>query len=84
MLLIAHRGDSAHRPENTLSSFLRALEVGADNVELDVQLTRDGRLVVIHDATLDRTTTGQGPVASHGFEEIRALSAGYPAQFGDR
>jgi len=84
VLLIAHRGDSAHRPENTLSSFLRALEVGADSVELDVQLTRDGRLVVIHDATLDRTTTGQGPVASHSLEEIRALSAGYPALYSDR
>ncbi len=84
MQLIAHRGDSAHRPENTLASFLRALEVGADSVELDVQLTRDSRLIVIHDATLDRTTTGQGPVASHSLEEIRALSAGYPALFGDR
>ena len=78
MLLLAHRGDSAHRPENTLASFLRALEVGADNVELDVQLTRDGRLIVIHDATLDRTTTGQGPVASHSLEEIRSLQRRLP------
>ena len=84
MLLLAHRGDSAHRPENTLASFLRALEVGADNIELDVQLTRDGRLIVIHDPTLDRTTTGHGPIASHSLEEIRSLSAGYPALFGDR
>jgi glycerophosphoryl diester phosphodiesterase len=49
-----------------------------------VQLTRDGQLVVIHDPTLDRTTTGRGPVASHDLEEIRALSAGYPKLFGDR
>ena len=84
MLVIAHRGDSAHRPENTLASFRRALEVGADHVELDVQLTRDDRLVVIHDPTLDRTTNGHGPVSEHSLEEIRALSAGYPTLFGDR
>ena len=84
MLLIAHRGDSVHRPENTLASFRRALEVGADNVELDVQLTRDGKLVVIHDPTLDRTTNGRGPVGEHSLDEIRALSAGYPTRFGDR
>jgi len=84
VLLIAHRGDSAHRPENTLASFRRALEVGADHVELDVQLTRDDQLVVIHDPTLDRTTTGHGPISQHSLEEIRALSAGYPALFGDR
>ena len=50
-LVIAHRGDSAHRPENTLASFAGALELGASAVELDVQLTRDGHVVVIHDPT---------------------------------
>jgi glycerophosphoryl diester phosphodiesterase len=82
MFIIAHRGDSAHRPENTLASFASALELGADLVEFDVQLTRDGHVVVVHDATLDRTTSGSGRVAEHTLAEIRALSAGYPQRFG--
>lgn len=81
-LVIAHRGDSAHRPENTLASFASALELGAELVELDVQLTRDASVVVIHDETLDRTTTGRGPVREHTLPEIRALSAGFPQRFG--
>ena len=83
-LVIAHRGDSAHRPENTLSSFASALEVGAEVVEFDVQLTGDGHVVVIHDALLDRTTDGRGSVRQLGLQELRAVSAGYPARFGDR
>lgn len=82
-LIIAHRGDSAHRPENTLASFASALLAGADIVELDVQLTRDARLAVIHDPTVDRTTNGAGRVHDLTFQELRALSAGYPSQFGD-
>jgi glycerophosphoryl diester phosphodiesterase len=82
-LIIAHRGDSAHRPENTLASFASALELGVELVELDVQLTRDGQVVVIHDDTLDRTTTGKGPVRERTLAEIRRLSAGHPARFGD-
>jgi len=82
-LIIAHRGDSAHRPENTLASFASALEVGADIVELDVQLTRDQHLAVIHDPTVDRTTNGRGTVGAMTLAEVRALSAGYPAVFGD-
>jgi glycerophosphoryl diester phosphodiesterase len=81
-LVIAHRGDSAHRPENTLASFASALELGAELVELDVQLTSDGSVVVIHDETLERTTTGRGPVSAHTLAEIRALSAGYAQRFG--
>jgi glycerophosphoryl diester phosphodiesterase len=81
-LVIAHRGDSAHRPENTLASFASALELGAELVELDVQLTKDGHAVVIHDPTLDRTTTGRGRVRDHSLSEIRRLSAGYPERFG--
>jgi len=81
-LIIAHRGDSAHRPENTLASFASALEVGADIVELDVQLTKDARLAVIHDPTVDRTTDGQGPVRELTLQQLRALSAGYPSRFG--
>jgi len=81
-LVIAHRGDSAHRPENTLVSFAGALEVGAVLVELDVQLTGDGHVIVLHDPTLDRTTTGRGDVRRMTLADIRAVSAGYPDRFG--
>ncbi len=82
-LVIAHRGDSAHRPENTLASFAGALEVGAAIVELDVQLTADREVVVLHDFTLDRTTDARGDVRQMRLSEVRAASAGYPALFGD-
>jgi len=81
-LVIAHRGDSAHRPENTLAAFAGALEVGAVLLELDVQLTADGHVVVIHDPTLDRTTTGRGDVRRKTLAEVRSASAGYPDRFG--
>ena len=80
--VIAHRGDSAHRPENTLAAFAGALELGATLVELDVQLTAEGEVVVLHDATLDRTTDGSGDVRRMSLAEVRAVSAGYPALFG--
>jgi glycerophosphoryl diester phosphodiesterase len=80
--VIAHRGDSAHRPENTLVSFAAGLESGAAIVEFDVHLTRDGEVVVIHDQTLDRTTDGQGEVKQMSLAEIRRFSAGYPKRFG--
>ena len=83
-LVIAHRGDSANRPENTLASFASALEIGADFVEFDVQLTRDGHVVVIHDPTLDRTTDGTGRIRELTLAEVRQVSAGYPQLFGDR
>lgn len=83
-LVIAHRGDSAHRPENTLAAFAGALEVGATLVELDVQLTADGETVVLHDATLDRTSDGSGDVRRMSVAAVRAVSAGYPALFGDQ
>jgi len=82
-LVIAHRGDSAHRPENTLASFISALEVGAEIVELDVHLTRDGHVVVIHDPTVDRTTNGSGRILDMDLAAVRALSAGFPSRFGD-
>ena len=82
-LVIAHRGDSAHRPENTLASFAGALTTGAALVELDVQLTADGELVVIHDPLLERTTTGSGDVRRMTLAAVRAVSAGYPARCGD-
>src|SRR6185503_15550158 len=81
-LIIAHRGDSAHRPENTLAAFASALEIGSSIAEFDVHLTRDGEVVVIHDPTLDRTTNGRGAVRNLTLAEIRQFSAGYPALFG--
>jgi glycerophosphoryl diester phosphodiesterase len=80
--IIAHRGDSAHRPENTPAAFAAALEIGAAFVEFDVHLTRDGHVVVIHDSTLDRTTNGHGAVRKMTLAEIKRVSAGYPSRFG--
>ena len=77
-LLIAHRGGSGLAPENTLPAFLNGAERwAADMIELDVQASADGRCVVIHDAAVDRTTDGTGPVASKTFAELRELDAGY-------
>ena len=81
-LIIAHRGDSAHRPENTLAAFASALELGAELVEMDVQLTKDGAVVVMHDPTVDRTTDGHGRLRDLTLREVRKLSAGYPVHFG--
>ncbi len=74
--VIAHRGSSADRPENTLASTHRAIAAGATMIEVDVRTTRDGHLVLLHDATLDRTTTGRGPVNGRRLSEIRQLDAG--------
>jgi glycerophosphoryl diester phosphodiesterase len=75
-ILLAHRGDFAHAPENTLPAFSQAIQKGADGVELDAKLTADGRVIVIHDATVDRTTDGSGRVSSLTLEAIRKLDAG--------
>jgi glycerophosphoryl diester phosphodiesterase len=74
--IVGHRGAPADEPENTLRSFSRALAVGVAAVELDVQLTKDGRLAVIHDETLDRTTNGRGPVQDFTLAELKRLDAG--------
>jgi|AGTN01.1.fsa_nt_gi Glycerophosphoryl diester phosphodiesterase len=76
-LVIAHRGASADAPENTLPAFLLAVQARADICELDVHLSKDGVLVVIHDATVDRTTNGTGKVRDFTVAELRALDAGY-------
>ncbi|MDQ0339733.1 glycerophosphoryl diester phosphodiesterase [Caldalkalibacillus uzonensis] len=76
-LVIAHRGGADIAPENTLLAFELALELGADVIEFDVHMTRDGHLVVIHDETVDRTTDGEGRVDALTLEEIRALDAAY-------
>ena len=75
-IILAHRGDLAHAPENTLPSFSQAIQKGADGVELDVKLTADGHVIVIHDTTVDRTTNGHGKVASCTLDAIRKLDAG--------
>ncbi len=74
--LIAHRGASYDAPENTFESFDLALELGFDNFETDVQLSSDGRAVLIHDDTLDRTTDGTGAVAETSIAKIKSLNAG--------
>ena len=76
MMIIGHRGAAALEPENTLLSIERAMDIGVDAVEIDVHLSKDKELVVIHDATVDRTTNGTGPVSSYTVQEIKRLDAG--------
>lgn len=82
--IVAHRGLSAEYPENTMLSFSKAVETGCDGIELDVQLTKDGQIVVIHDETVDRTTNGKGKVRDYSLEELRRLDAsgGRSGDFG--
>lgn len=75
-LVIAHRGASSEAPENTLAAFNRGLETGADGFEFDVHMSRDGELVVIHDETVTRTTSGSGWVKDMTFSELTTLDAG--------
>ncbi|MGD7024910.1 glycerophosphodiester phosphodiesterase [Rossellomorea vietnamensis] len=75
-LIVAHRGASALAPENTLSSFDTAVSLGADYIEVDVQMTKDGKLVAMHDVTVDRTTNGTGRVKNLTFSELASLDAG--------
>ncbi|HUI41356.1 MAG TPA: glycerophosphodiester phosphodiesterase family protein [Terriglobia bacterium] len=89
-LILAHRGASAEAPENTLAAFELAMRQGADGIECDVRLSADGAPVVIHDARLDRTTSGRGRVDRHTTQELRRLDAGsrfcrrHPALAKDR
>lgn len=76
LMLIAHRGGAGEAPENTLAAFRNAIALGMRFVELDVQMTSDAELVVIHDETVDRTTDGTGTVQEHSFEALRQLDAG--------
>ena len=75
-VIFAHRGASAHAPENTLAAFELALAQNADAIELDVKLSADGRVVVIHDPTVDRTTGSHGRVKDLSFQELQSLDAG--------
>lgn len=86
-LVFAHRGGAALAPENTLAAFERGLAFGAEGIECDVHLSRDGVPVVIHDPTLDRTTDAHGPVAARSARELARVDAGYwfaPATFPAR
>jgi len=74
--VIGHRGNRAHAPENTLESFLEAVALGADALEMDLRVSSDGQLVVFHDPTLERTTDGRGAVAQHSVAELKRLDAG--------
>jgi len=76
ILVIAHRGGSHLAPENTLSGIRKAIEVGADMIEIDVEQTIDSVVIVIHDKTVDRTTNGSGPVDSLPYKYIKTLDAG--------
>ncbi len=81
-VIIAHRGDSLHAPENTLAAFELAASNGAQAIEFDVKLTRDRQVVVIHDQKVDRTTDGQGDVSRLPLAALRELDAG--SKFSDR
>ena len=85
-LVIAHRGYRKKYPENTLSAFEAAVETGAAMIELDVMLSRDRKPVVIHDATLERTTDGHGAVNDQNMEELKRLDTGswFDAKFADQ
>lgn len=72
--IFAHRGASGYAPENTLEAFRLAMDQGADGIELDVHLTKDGEVVVIHDETLDRTSNGHGKIRDYTLEELKKFS----------
>ncbi|MDQ6611368.1 MAG: glycerophosphodiester phosphodiesterase, partial [Gemmatimonadota bacterium] len=74
--VIGHRGNRAHAPENTLESLGQAIALGVDAVEFDLRVTRDGKLVVMHDPTLERTTSGAGLVNAHTLHELQQFDAG--------
>jgi glycerophosphoryl diester phosphodiesterase len=87
MRVVGHRGAAGRAPENTLASFEAAAAIGVDAIELDVHLSRDGHLVVIHDQNLARTTNGQGLVHEHTLAQLQTLDAGSwfdPAFAGER
>lgn len=76
MLIIGHRGARGHAPENTMASFQKALDLGVDGIELDVQMTKDGKVVVCHDHSLGRTSNGKGWIVDYTRDELRQLDFG--------
>ena len=75
--IVAHRGDSAFFPENTIPAFQSAAELGVDVIETDVHLTKDGKIVIWHDPTLERNTDGKGRIEDHTYSELLEYDAGY-------
>lgn len=75
-LVVGHRGVKGFCPENTMASFRTAIALGVDGIEMDINMTKDGHLVVIHDTTVDRTTNGTGLVSDYTLEELKKLDAG--------
>jgi len=76
VVVTSHRGAGSLEPENTLRAIRRAIALGVDQIEIDVQLTKDGHLILMHDPTVDRTTNGSGKIAELTYAEIRRLDAG--------
>ena len=74
----AHRGACAYKPENTLESFKEAVNMHADGIELDIQMTKDGKIVVIHDETIERTSNGSGWVKDFTYEELLKYNLNTP------
>lgn len=81
--VLGHRGISAKYPENTLLSFAKAIELGVDLIEFDVNITKDGQLVVIHDNAIDRTSDHTGLTRDYSLKELKSFDFGYPAKFAD-
>lgn len=83
--IIAHRGFSGVAPENSLAAFQKAIDIGADMIEFDVMMSKDGEVIVMHDDTLDRTTTGKGPVKNFTLSQLKTLDIGswFAPQFKD-
>ena len=75
VLVSGHRGDRSHGDENTMRAFRRAVEIGVDIIETDVRMTRDGKLVLMHDGTIDRTTNGHGKISEMLLDELRGLNS---------
>ncbi|MEK6746383.1 MAG: glycerophosphodiester phosphodiesterase family protein [Pseudomonadota bacterium] len=84
MWRIGHRGACGHAPENTLASMRKALEIGVDGFEFDIQLSKDGIPVVIHDDTLERTTNGKGKVSDFSLKDLQKLDAGNSNFLGEK
>ena len=76
IFVAAHRGWSAKYPENTMLAFRKAVELGVDQIEMDIRVTKDGQLVVFHDETVDRVTNGTGKVCDFTLAELQQLDAG--------
>ena len=84
ILVIGHRGNAKFSPENTKKSYETAINLGADIIETDVRITKDGVLVFQHDDTIDRNTNGKGPIAEKTFDELRGYDFGYSDLFGEK